>query len=239
VTSLHHGRVEIVLHELKTGAGSARDDAVPPLLLLHELGGRSEDWLGREAWRDAWRTWPGPVHALDFAGHGHSAHVVGGAYSPEYFLADADQALAALGDRAALVGVGLGAWVALLLAGARSERVPAALLWPGPGLAGGGSLPDFDAGPVGATDFEERCEQALRRYAPGTDLAVCHCEVDLRPVDYARCFAERAPHLLFSAVASAGGPAPDWWLAAREVAGAEEVGASPLLALARLRIHCR
>ena len=55
-------------------------------------------------------------------------------------MADADAALARLG-RATLLGRGLGAYVALLLAGARPKPVRGAILCDGPGLAGGGSRP--------------------------------------------------------------------------------------------------
>jgi pimeloyl-ACP methyl ester carboxylesterase len=55
-------------------------------------------------------------------------------------MADADTALRHLG-RATLVGRGLGAYVALLLAGARPTGVRGAILRDGLGLAGGGPRP--------------------------------------------------------------------------------------------------
>jgi pimeloyl-ACP methyl ester carboxylesterase len=235
---LRHGRVELLLHTLKEAGGDQQGAPVAPLLMLHELGRSSEDWSRREEWRLGWSAWPGSVHALDLAGHGGSGHVIGGAYSPEYFLADADLGLAALGDRAVLVGAGLGAWVALLLAGARAERVAAALLWPGHGLTGGGSLPDLEAGPQDAAGFEERTSRAARRYAPRTDPRVCHCESDLRPVDYARSFAERARRLLLAKAPGAGEALPDWWLTTLAVTGVEEAPSEPQAALARLWLHC-
>ena len=55
-------------------------------------------------------------------------------------LADADAALARL-SQATLLGRGLGAYVALLLAGSRPLGVRGALLCDGAGLAGGGAEP--------------------------------------------------------------------------------------------------
>ena len=52
--------------------------------------------------------------------------------------ADVDAALAAL-EPQTLYGEGLGAYIALLTAGARPDRVRGAILADGPGLAGGGS----------------------------------------------------------------------------------------------------
>ncbi|MEW6272124.1 MAG: alpha/beta hydrolase, partial [Thermodesulfobacteriota bacterium] len=111
-----HGQLRLALHELRRG------DA-PRLLLLHALGESSRCW-GEQA-----AAWPGGVVALDFAGHGGSAWRPGGAYTPELFAADVDAALAALGP-CSLAGSGLGAYVALLVAGARPALVPAALLLP-------------------------------------------------------------------------------------------------------------
>ena len=118
---LQHGRVALHLEELRAGEGT-------PLLLLHALGGSHRDWLSEPALA----AWPGPVWALDFSGHGRSGRVLGGSYTAELLVADADHALFHL-EHACLAGVGLGAYVAGLLAGARPDAVPAALLLPGPG----------------------------------------------------------------------------------------------------------
>jgi len=128
--TLRHGRIELALHRFAEGEGT-------PLLLLHGLGS------GAASLRATQPRWRGPMHALDFSGHGQSGWLRGGAYHPEMLAADADAALAELGS-AVLCGWGLGAWVALLLAGARPALVPAALLLSGEGLEGGGALPDFD-----------------------------------------------------------------------------------------------
>jgi pimeloyl-ACP methyl ester carboxylesterase len=123
-TFLTHNQVQLALHHLRpargarccccTGSASLRPERVP-------------------AWADAW---PGPVHALDFTGHGASTVPAGGGYNAEILLADADAALAHLGE-VTVVGRGLGAYVALMLAGARAAHVKGAVLCDGPGLAGG------------------------------------------------------------------------------------------------------
>lgn len=125
---LPSGRLRLALHTLAEGEGR-------PLLLLHGLGERTPD--ARPSWTTAW---PGPVLGLDFTGHGDSDVPVGGGYMPEGLMADVDAVLAARGP-ATIVGRGLGAWVALLVAGARPQLVQGVVLYDGPGLAGGGPQP--------------------------------------------------------------------------------------------------
>jgi pimeloyl-ACP methyl ester carboxylesterase len=209
---IEHGRITLELHELARREG-------PALLLLHALFGSSPDW---QVAPDAW---PGPVYALDFCGHGRSDWLPGAAYYPELLLADADVALARIG-RAAVAGAGLGAYVALLLAGARAPSVPAALLLPGAGLEGGGALPDFDV------RF-----RSLRTVGDGRgqhlyDPMVRTLEFDVRPIDYASAFAVAAQRLL---LAEDGAPRPPWWEAARRSPSAESVTTDLQRALTRLR----
>ncbi len=71
---LIHRRIEIELHALRAGEGV-------PLLLLHELGGSASQWSP-----ELIESWPGPVHALDFSGHGASDFLEGGGYYSEHFL---------------------------------------------------------------------------------------------------------------------------------------------------------
>lgn len=221
--TIRHERVSLALHELRTAVGA-------PLLLLHTHGGSAADWSAREI------DWPGPVYALDFSGHGRSARVKGGAYSPELLAGDADAALAQLGV-AHVAGAGLGAWVALLLAGARPDAVPGALLLPGAGLAGAGAVPDFEAtvdpGWIAVTDVRlPRAEKA-----DATDPLTFLLDHDLRPVDYAEAFAARARRLVF---VEDGASRPPWWEAASRGANAERVDAGDLAAaLSRLREDAR
>lgn len=125
---LRHGKLELALHRLRAGEGRT-------LLLLHGLGERSPRELPADV-----AGWPGGVAALDFTGHGDSDRPLGGGYFDELMLGDADTALARLAP-VTVLGRGLGAWVALLLAGCRPKRVRGALLCDGAGLAGGGPQP--------------------------------------------------------------------------------------------------
>ena len=192
---LRHGRIWLELHERRGGDGV-------PLLLLHGLGGSARDFgTGFDAWS-------GSVYALDFSGHGASERLRGDAYYPELLAADADAALAEIGT-AALAGVGLGAYVALLLAGARSERIPGALLLPGAGLEGGGAAPDPGA-PEGLGHALAEGDAALR------EALSC----DLRPPEYAAELAGAARRLL---LCEDGAPRPPWWQAVRGRAHAAPV----------------
>ncbi len=210
---LRHARVTLALHPLAAGEGT-------PLLLLHGLGGSAEDW------RAARVVWPGAVYALDFSGHGRSGRVLGGAYTPELLVGDADTALAHLGT-AYVAGAGLGAWVALLLAGTRPEHVPAALLLPGPGLAGGGAIPDFEAG---ASDewirvSDSRVTGDAAQATAIADPFVLMLDRDVRPIDYAESFAVRARRLRF---AEDGDARPPWWQAAAKAASAQRLPSSEM-----------
>ncbi len=205
-----HGELTLALHELRAGSGT-------PLLLLHQLGGSSAEWGAPP------EGWPGPIFALDFAGHGQSERRAGGAYVPELLAADADAALELVGP-CRIAGAGIGAYIALLLAGARPERVPAALLLPGRGLDGGGALPDPVRGRTFIATVDARPEG-------GTDPMVWTCDSDPRPPDYALAFASTARRLL---LAEDGGLRPPWWEAIRELSVARRVAAgviSPFAAL--------
>lgn len=171
-TMLRHNKVQLALHELRTGKGR-------PLLLLHGLGERSPSTVP-----ELFASWPGPVHALDFTGHGASTVPGGGGYQCEILMADADIALAHLGETT-LAGRGLGAYVALLLAGARPALVRGAMLLDGPGLAGGGTRP-------GSVAIVGRDPEAV---APPDPLALAELTREVRPPDYAVTFARQAVQL--------------------------------------------
>ncbi len=168
VTFLQHNRVQLALHQLRGGDGRA-------LLLLHGLGESSPASV--PFWADAWT---GPIAALDFTGHGESTVPVGGGYSAEILLADADAAIAALGE-ATVVGRGLGAYVALMIAGARASSVRGAVLADGPGLAGGAVVPTSSS-----------VVTLQRRAAAPDPYAMYELSHDLRPPDYASLFVRLA-----------------------------------------------
>jgi pimeloyl-ACP methyl ester carboxylesterase len=169
---LQHNRIELALHRLREGSGR-------PLLVLHGLGERSPDRVP-----DHLAGWPGPVWALDFTGHGESGVPAGGGYFCEVLMADVDTALAHLGP-ATVYGRGLGAYVALLIAGSRPELVRGAILDDGPGLAGGGIEP---GAPYVLT---------ARLPVRGTPdpYALLELAQDIRPPDYATAFARLATTL--------------------------------------------
>jgi pimeloyl-ACP methyl ester carboxylesterase len=169
---LRHGRVELALHELRAGDGR-------PLLCLHGLGERTPPAAPPEL-----AAWPGPILGLDFTGHGASSVPRSGGYTAEGLMGDADTALRHLG-RATLVGRGLGAYVALLLAGARPADVRGTILRDGLGLAGGGPSPGTpqiafpNPGARGAPD----------------PFALAELSHDVRPPDYATAFLRQANEL--------------------------------------------
>lgn len=165
---LRHNRVELALHRLRPGDGR-------PLLLLHGLGERSPEQL--PTWLEAWA---GPVAALDFTGHGESTIPVGGGYTAEMLLADADAALAELGE-ATVFGRGLGAYIGLQLAGARPSEVVGAVLVDGPGLAGGATFPTSQSFFV-----------LPPADGPPDPYALAELSRDLRPPDYAAAFVRLA-----------------------------------------------
>jgi len=172
-TFFDHGRVRLALHELRGGDG-------PTLLLLHPLADRTPVEVPDDA-----AAWPGSIHGLDFTGHGESTVPAGGGYTSELLMADADVALAHLGP-CTILGRGLGAYIALTIAGARPDLVRGAVLADGAGLAGGGEtpgsvlvLPPPETGTGTAPD----------------PWALTELSRDLRPPDYATSFVRLAVQL--------------------------------------------
>jgi len=169
VEHVTNGRLRLAVHVLAEGEGV-------PLLLLHGLGDRTG--AERPAWSAAW---PGPVLGLDFTGHGSSDRPVGGGYTPENLMADVDAVLAVHGP-VCIVGRGLGAWVALLIAGARPQLVHGVVLADGTGLAGGGPEPPSPH----VTSFDGPAEDRPDPYA------LLELARDVRPPDYAVDFVRFA-----------------------------------------------
>ena len=171
-TLLRHSRIDLALHELRGGDGR-------PLLLLHGLAERTPAAVPAGV-----TAWPGPILGLDFTGHGASSVPRGGGYTAELLMADVDIALDHLGP-VTIVGRGLGAYVALLIAGGRPTLVRGAVLCDGPGLAGGGPVPSSPfvhrSGPPGP--------------AVPDQLALAELTIDVRPPDYATTFARQAIQL--------------------------------------------
>ena len=170
ITTLRHNKIELALHGLQAGEGV-------PLLMLHGLGESSMPPT------DPWSSWQGPVLGLDFTGHGQSTVPKGGGYSAELLMSDVDVALAELGP-VALHGRGLGAYVGLLIAGARPDLVMGIVLDDGPGLAGGGD------GPGSSSWFQPADKGGV---APDP-FALHELARDIRPPDYVTSFV----HLLMA-----------------------------------------
>jgi pimeloyl-ACP methyl ester carboxylesterase len=208
-TRLRHARIDLALHELRAGSGRA-------LLLLHGLGERSPSAVPAYA-----AAWPGPVFALDFTGHGASGSSLGGGYTAEVLMGDADSALHRLG-KATLLGRGLGAYVALLLAGARPADVRGAVLMDGLGLAGGGA---------------EAATPSLvypnpSAVAPPDPFALVELSRDVRPPDYATAFVRQADQMsgLERPIAVCCAEKPDWLDAVLKEPGVQTASVEEALA---------
>ncbi len=170
-TYLRHNKLRLALHHLRDGDGR-------PLLLLHGLAERSPVTVPTHL-----AGWPGPVWALDLSGHGDSDTATGGGYLCEALMGDVDAAIAHLGP-VTVHGRGLGAYVGLLIAGARPELVRGAILADGPGLAGGSPTPPSPA-----------ITSVVGPPPPGgtpDPWAVHELAGDIRPPDYAATFARQA-----------------------------------------------
>jgi pimeloyl-ACP methyl ester carboxylesterase len=173
---LRHGKIDLALHHLRDSSLTGR-----PLLILHGLGERSPVTVPEWA-----ELWPGAIAALDFTGHGESTIPHGGGYTAELLLGDADAALAALVDGGndntiTVAGRGLGAYIALQLAGARASQVHGAILDDGPGLAGGAT------GPTSQNFFRLPASDSVP-----DPYALIELGRDLRPPDYAASFVRLA-----------------------------------------------
>lgn len=210
IVPLFHGKLRLALHTLRAGGeGHA-------LLLLHGLGERSPTRLPAH-----FASWPGPVHALDFTGHGASDLPIGGGYTAEILMGDVDAALAKIGP-ATICGRGLGAYVALLIAGGRPAQVLGAILCDGPGLAGGGPQPGSprvihpDPNAFGTPDA----------------FALAELSSDLRPADYAMSYVRQINRLgrIERPIAVCAIHRPDWLAAVSADADTETTSLEDALA---------
>lgn len=218
---LTHNRVSLALHRLggdaKGGEVGDGNGGAQPLLLVHGLGERTPEsappWL---------RTWPGPIWGLDLTGHGASSSSAGGGYTAEILMADIDVALAHLGP-ATLVGRGLGAYLSLLMAGARPDEVRGAVLGDGPGLAGGGEAPGSPLVMAGVTLAD----------ASPDPFALIELTRDVRPPDYALRFVRQAVNgsTLESPIAVSATVRPPWLDAVADEPGVVDVSLCDALAL--------
>jgi len=161
------------------------------------------------------------VFALDFTGHGESTIPAGGGYTAEVLMADADAALAQLGA-VTVLGRGLGAYVALMLAGGRPKAVRGAILCDGPGLDGGAPEP--------AEPQITRPDPALA--APPDPFALAELAADVRPPDYAASFARQASQLsgLAQPIAVCARARPAWLAAVLAEPGVAAVDLDSALA---------
>lgn len=194
---LSHNRVKLALHTLRNGEGR-------PLLHLHALGEQSPAGVPEDL-----AAWSGPIYALDFTGHGASTVPGGGGYTAEVLMGDADAALNRIGE-ATVIGRGLGAYIALMLSGARPGRVHGAILCDGAGLVGGGERP----GPIAV------------RGVPGKTttpdpFALVELSSDLRPTEYVTRFVELAAEHspLPDPIAIVARARPDWLAAVSRMRG--------------------
>ncbi|HEX6416925.1 MAG TPA: alpha/beta hydrolase [Acidimicrobiales bacterium] len=210
--TVRHNRMDLALHRLTVGAPSAGDggdcddpastggsgagDGVRPLLLVHGLGEQSPATVPAHL-----ANWPGDVWALDLTGHGASGRPAGGGYTCEILMADVDAALEHIGP-ATVHGRGLGAYVALLIAGARPDLVRGAILDDGPGLAGGGAEPPS---PFVLTE-------PLTGSETPDPYALLELSHDVRPPDYAATYARQAATLsgLDTAIVVCAASRPPW-----------------------------
>jgi pimeloyl-ACP methyl ester carboxylesterase len=147
---------------------------------------------------------------------------VGGGYFCELLMADVDAALAQLGPTT-LYGRGLGAYVALLVAGARPELVRGAILDDGPGLKGGGPEP--------TTPYV--LPESLEAPGPPDPYALFELSHDVRPADYATTYARLAATLsgLDVALAVCAQVRPPWLAAVAAEPGVREIDRAGAVAL--------
>lgn len=209
VVRLRHGKSNLALHLLREGWGR-------PLLLLHGLGECTPATTPNR-----FTVWEGPIYGLDFTGHGDSSMPVGGGYTAEILMADVDAALAHLG-KVTIQGRGLGAYVALLIGGARPTEVRGVMLGDGPGLVGGGIRP-------GSPHIPD--------VVPGSrtpdPYALSELSRDVRPPDYALEYVRQMMQLseLDTPIAVTAVVRPEWLAAVVDEPGVTQCSVADALSL--------
>lgn len=205
IVEVRHGSGRLALHHKRRGEG-------PAALVLHGLGENADSVLTHLVVNG----WPGgDVWALDFLGHGASTRPKGGGYTCEHLMADTDAALASIGA-ATVFGRGVGAYIALLIAGARPDLVHGAVLCDGPGLNGGGPSPST---PV-VVAFEP---DPMRPAGAPDPFALVELGRDVRPPDYASSFCRQATWLsdIDTPITVTGVSRPDWLVAVLDTPGVQ------------------
>ncbi|MFN8038621.1 MAG: hypothetical protein U0Q07_20895 [Acidimicrobiales bacterium] len=221
VVWLRHGKSRLALHLLREGWGR-------PLLLLHGLGERTPATVPTHL-----QGWAGPVYGLDLTGHGLSTRPVGGGYTAEILMADVDAALAHLG-KVTVHGRGLGAYLALLIAGARPTEVRGVVLADGPGLVGGGIRPGSPHVPEVVTVGDGTGGDGSGGDAGAPDpFALSELSRDVRPPDYALEYVRQMVQWsnLDTPIAVATVVRPEWLAAVVAEPGVVELPADEALAL--------
>jgi pimeloyl-ACP methyl ester carboxylesterase len=122
-------------------------------------------------------------------------------------MADVDITLAEIGE-STLLGHGLGAYIAVLIAGARPTLVRGAILDDGPGLYGGST------GPTSSHVLIPRDDTV----GPPDPYALLELSTDVRPPDYAATYARHAAERsgLDQPLALVAGARPPWLAAVVE-----------------------
>ena len=212
---VRHGKSELALHCVRAGDR-------PAALVLHGLAENGRDSVLTRVVTEGWPG--GAVWALDFLGHGESTRPPGGGYTAETLMADADAALRHIGP-ATVFGRGLGAYIAVLIAGARPDLVRGAVLCDGPGLNGGGSEP---ASPV---VVQPRIDD-VPKGAPDP-FALAELARDVRPPDYVANFLRQVLSLspLDTPITVSAIARPEWLDEIVDQPGVQEASLQDAMAL--------
>jgi pimeloyl-ACP methyl ester carboxylesterase len=146
----------------------------PPLVLLHGLSANASSWQPVvDRIGSTWRT-----YALDFRGHGTSAHTPGG-YTLDDYRADAVALLDMVGEPAVVVGHSLGSIVAATLAQEGHPLVDAIVL---------------EDPPLFCVERAEFARTSFARVFPVLHDHVARLQADGAPVDTYRALLAASPH---------------------------------------------